>query len=660
MRGLWLRLLRGGRRSARLEIGLPLVAGGVITFVLLLLLGLQQGLDHRADRTAWRTPEAAPSEPTAIQAGFTDYVGERSIAVVELAALTQDPPEVPGMGGFPEPGEVWASPGLVELMADLPADQLADRFPGPITAELTRNLLESPDELVAVIGRSPTDPSMSDERPKHQWNAAASLTPTKVDSWSTTPDVYQTTYRDIALLVVVLTALPLVGLGGLASRLLAGRRQRRIATLRLLGASTSQVVRLTIAELGTFTGIGAVCGAVLHQLLLPLASRVPIKGGEWFPTDVQPGALLTFALVTAVVVVLTLGALTGLVPAVRDPLGTYRGARRDAARLRWWSVLFIGATVALFWLRSSNIFVTIAFTAVVIFGWGLVATGPWIVDGLGRLLARGARRPATFLAGRRLSENPRSAWRTVGGMALASFIAGFVAVSLPIGLGNVGDYASRADRLDIVVPAASLDSAVRDADAVLRADDITADIEPTAAPVWLGEDEWGTLALITHGPDSELDRARTALSERGLWGPELRLSDDLPIIWLLRDGVVVSLLVLPIAALVALTSMVIGAIARIFDQRETLIALTLAGTPQTVLLAAQRREMILPTIFLGGIAAVAGLASGSTLGSDSLLNPYTAGIFAGLLALGALALLLADRTAQPILERASTDLSERE
>jgi hypothetical protein len=65
-------------------------------------------------------------------------------------------------------------------------------------------------------------------------------------------------------------------------------------------------------------------------------------------------------------------------------------------------------------------------------------------------------------------------------------------------------------------------------------------------------------------------------------------------------------------------------------------------------------------ILLDSIAASAGLASGSTLGAASLLNSDTAGIFAGLLTLGALALLLADQTTQPILERASTDLTERE
>jgi hypothetical protein len=660
MRGLWWRLLRAGGRSARLEVVLPVAAGAVITVVLLLLLGLQQGLDQRSERTAWRTPEAAAGEATVLQGGFTDYVGERPLAVVELAALTEDPPDVPGMAAFPAPGEVWASPALAALIADRPADQLADRFPGPVIAELTPAILEYPDELVAVVGRGPDDPAMRQDRPKHQWNAVSSVSPTGIDGWSATPDAYQTTYRDMALLAAVLAALPLAGLGGLAARLMAGRRQRRLATMRLLGATTPQVVRLTVVELATLAGIGAVCGAVVHRLLLPLAARVPIKGGEWFAADVRPGLLLTAVTVVAVVAALTLGAVTGLAPAVRDPLGNYRRSQPEAAQTRWWAVVFIGAAVALFWLRSSNEFVSVAFTVVVILGWGLVSTGPWIVSGLGRLLARRARTPASLLAGRRLVDRPRGAWRTVGGLALATFIAGFAAAGLPAGLAQ---YDAGADRLDAVVPAGSgADGAAADgaraAEAALAAAGVRADVDASGSPSWL-DDGWVTLSVSADEP-ADRERARTALLEAGLWGPELRLAEDLPTRWLVRDGVAVGLLVLPVAALVALASMVIGTIARIVDQRAALSALRLSGTPQDVLVAAQRREIVLPLLLLGGIAAVAGLAGGSTLGSVGLLNPYTAGIVAGVVVLGALALLLADRTTRPALERAGVDVSEFE
>lgn len=658
MRGLWLRLLRGGGRSARLEIALPLAAGAVITFVLLLLLALQQGLDHRAERTAWRTPEAATGEPVAVQGGYTAYFDEHPVQVVELAALSADPPALPGMGRFPGEGEVWVSPALAELLDEEPADRLGDRLPGRVTAELAPGLLEHPDERVAVVGLAPDDPAMGEERAPHQWNAASSVTPTKIEGWSTTPDLYATTYRDIALLVTVLTALPLVGLGGLASRLMAGRRQRRLATLRLLGAETSQVVRMTTAELASLASVGALCGIAVHQALLPLTARVPVKGGGWFPSDVQPGLWGSAGIAAAVVAVLTLGALTGLVPAVRDPLGAYRRSSHDAVRTRLWSLLFLAAAVALFWLRSSNPFVSAAFTAVVILGWGLVSMGPLLIAGLGHLLAKGARGPTVLLAGRQLADSPRSAWRTVGGMSLAAFIAGFVAISLPVGLGNVGTYAEGAGRLEAVVPAANGSAVVQEADAALREAGVDATAELTAAPSWLREDEWVTLSVPVTDPDDQ-ERARTALTADGLWGPEMRLAEDLPNVWLVRDGVTMGFLVLPTAALVALASMMIGTLARIYEQRETLLALRLAGTPGKVLRSAQRHQTTLPTALLAPAAAVGGLASGATLGSASLLNPYTPGIFAGIAALGVLALVLADRTARPVLEQVSADLSER-
>ncbi|MER5217094.1 hypothetical protein ABT063_42835 [Streptomyces sp. NPDC002838] len=55
--------------------------------------------------------------------------------------------------------------------------------------------------------------------------------------------------------------------------------------------------------------------------------------------------------------------------------------------------------------------------------------GPWVVDRLGRVAGRLARRPATLLAARRLSDDPRGAWRTVSGLVPAGFVAGFFSVN---------------------------------------------------------------------------------------------------------------------------------------------------------------------------------------------------------------------------------------
>ncbi|PIM65776.1 ABC transporter permease, partial [Streptomyces sp. JV178] len=63
--------------------------------------------------------------------------------------------------------------------------------------------------------------------------------------------------------------------------------------------------------------------------------------------------------------------------------------------------------------------------------------GPWVVDMLGRVLSRFARGPATLLAARRLSDDPRGAWRTVSGLVLAGLVAGFFTVG-PVGIIGTG------------------------------------------------------------------------------------------------------------------------------------------------------------------------------------------------------------------------------
>jgi hypothetical protein len=54
--------------------------------------------------------------------------------------------------------------------------------------------------------------------------------------------------------------------------------------------------------------------------------------------------------------------------------------------------------------------------------------GPWTIGVLGRVLARRARTPAQLLAARRLLDDPRAAWRVVGGLGLAGFVAGVLSV----------------------------------------------------------------------------------------------------------------------------------------------------------------------------------------------------------------------------------------
>ena len=58
----------------------------------------------------------------------------------------------------------------------------------------------------------------------------------------------------------------------------------------------------------------------------------------------------------------------------------------------------------------------------------LNAIGPWVLGLVGKVQLRRATTPARLLAARRLLDDPKAAWRVVGGLGLAGFVAGVLAV----------------------------------------------------------------------------------------------------------------------------------------------------------------------------------------------------------------------------------------
>ncbi len=68
-------------------------------------------------------------------------------------------------------------------------------------------------------------------------------------------------YGILAVLALVLLAVPLITLGAAAARLTSRRRNDRLATLRLLGASTRELWSLTVLEATTIAAAGAVAGS---------------------------------------------------------------------------------------------------------------------------------------------------------------------------------------------------------------------------------------------------------------------------------------------------------------------------------------------------------------------------------------------------------------
>ena len=93
--------------------------------------------------------------PPALFLTVTDYHEGTAMIRGYVAALGPRPPVPPGLERLPGPGEVAVSPAMRRLLVSTPDDELDDRYPGRVTATIGDEGLAHPDQLVALIGRTP-------------------------------------------------------------------------------------------------------------------------------------------------------------------------------------------------------------------------------------------------------------------------------------------------------------------------------------------------------------------------------------------------------------------------------------------------------------------------------------------------------------------------
>jgi len=266
--------------------------------------------------------------------------------------------------------------------------------------------------------------------------------------WTWTDDI-AFTYQLLAVVALVLLVVPLASLGGAAARLSARRRDDRLATLRLLGATPATVSALAVLESTVLALAGALAGVVVYFAIVPALALVPFRGeplgldGVVLPAPLIAGTVLAIAVLAAV------SAVLGLRQVVISPLGVR--TRQDAPKLSWVRAgIAVAVVVVSFGLMSilqvaGSALVIIAFLAAA-FGGTLAVlnlVGPWVIRLVAQRQARRASRPAKLLAARTVLESPKAAWRQVSGVAMTSFMAVFAGVGIA-----VADLAGGGEGLD--------------------------------------------------------------------------------------------------------------------------------------------------------------------------------------------------------------------
>ena len=242
---------------------------------------------------------------------------------------------------------------------------------------------------------------------------------------------------------------PLFTLGASAARLSARRRDDRLATLRLLGASTGRITLYTVAEALIYATVGFFIGFVLYLVLTIPFGMLHFLDTPLGAHNMILPAYLVFACYVGCLVIAALSSLFGLSKVTISPLGVRTRANAPKAGIVFLiaglAVLvlgFIGAQLVLEILRASVsdgtfgtamsvMFVLLILTLIVVFPLvlGMIAVdllGGFTVWLYATIRVRIARTPAALLAWRAVLESPRAAWRQVSGVAMTTFIAALI------------------------------------------------------------------------------------------------------------------------------------------------------------------------------------------------------------------------------------------
>jgi hypothetical protein len=156
---------------------------------------------------------------------------------------------------------------------------------------------------------------------------------------------------------------------------------------------------------------------------------VALTGARYVPHQVQPPPVGYLAVIVAIPLVSVFGALVSLRTVRIDPMGVVRKTRKR--RGTRWAAVLLPIGVVLFELPSKNGNFFLVYLGLVLVFAGLISCGVWLTGIAARLVLKWGHGPNSLLAGRRLMDDSRAAFRSVSGLVIAVFIGTATAAIVP-------------------------------------------------------------------------------------------------------------------------------------------------------------------------------------------------------------------------------------
>ena len=426
---LGLRLTLASGREAVLRVLVTAAAVALGVGLLLACFAGVDGLHAQADRGAWLDSAAETSGSTSAPnqlwwVSGTDQFASQEIDQVDIAATGPNAAVPPGIAHLPAPGEYYASPALTTLLRTEPANELRNRYPARQVGTIGAAALPSPNSLIIIIGHT-----------GHQLSQIPGAV--KITAFQRTPaDCYacQNVVGSGPVLQFILAAgavallLPVLILIATASRLSAARREERFAAMRLVGATPRQISVVSAVEAVVAAVAGVAIGFALFFVFRPVLYRVPFTGAPLAQGDLSLHWINVLLVVIGVPLAAVVSARLALRRVQGSPLSVKRRASVHSPRIVRIIPLLAGIALLAYFdsagkpgaIGGQLLELLVGFVLLVV---GLVLAGPWFTTTGSRLMTKRANHPATLIAGRRLLDNPKAAFRFISGLVIALFVA---------------------------------------------------------------------------------------------------------------------------------------------------------------------------------------------------------------------------------------------
>ncbi|MCI1747088.1 MAG: ABC transporter permease [Acidipropionibacterium sp.] len=238
-------------------------------------------------------------------------------------------------------------------------------------------------------------------------------------------------YRSLSGMAVVLLVLPLMTLASSAARLSARRRDDRLSSLRLLGATSGTLRLLTLAEAGGYALIGSLIGLAGYAASVPLLGMLHFDGRRIGAGSLilEPGALA--AVIAALVVLALVSSAVSLRRVEISPLGVrMRSSAQGVSMFRIVAGAALLAAAALSSVIARGLGSSAGPLVAIVIVLFAVGAGLTVINIVGpKLLAlhfrarlRKARTAPAVVAARMVLEAPKAAWRQVSALGAVCFV----------------------------------------------------------------------------------------------------------------------------------------------------------------------------------------------------------------------------------------------